>query len=184
MIPASQDKCWVAIQVKARNKLAAAEVLRNKGYEELVPVYSQSRTWSDRRKILKSPLFPGYVFCRFDSGLAGLILTTPGVIRTVGSRKEPWPVDENEIRALQAVVKAGIEPQPHVYLAAGTRAVIMDGPLAGIEGFVSGYRNHLILSVHLIQQSLVINVAPCSVSAMANPSLGTRTNHLRCCDVA
>ncbi len=161
-----QNNSWFAIQVKLRNELAAAEVLRHKGYEQLVPLYSQHKIWSDRVKAIKTPLFPGYIFCRFDATLAGPILTTPGVLRIVGSRKEPWPINESEILALQAVLKDDFEPRPHPYLAVGTAAIIENGPLAGVKGFVYGYKNHhLILSVHLIQQSILVDASACSVSA-------------------
>src|SRR2546430_13551223 len=36
------------------------------GLECFLPLYKSIRRWSDRKKELEQPLFPGYLFCRFD----------------------------------------------------------------------------------------------------------------------
>ena len=64
----SQNNCerWYAIRVQARFESLASEVLLGKGYESFLPVYKSVRQWSDRKKTLELPLFPGYLFCRFN----------------------------------------------------------------------------------------------------------------------
>ena len=59
------------------------------------------------------PLFPGYLFCRFDVRDRLLpILTTPGVIGIVGAGKTPVPVDDEEIEAIRAILRSGLAVQP------------------------------------------------------------------------
>ena len=57
---------WYAIQIQSRLGSVASGILRGNGYEEFVPLYRSQRRWSDRIKELELPLFPGYLFCRFD----------------------------------------------------------------------------------------------------------------------
>ena len=54
---------WFALQLQSRLAGVASSVLRAKGYEEFLPVYTASRRWSDRVKKIEVPLFPhGYAF--------------------------------------------------------------------------------------------------------------------------
>jgi len=58
----NEPKAWFALQVRSRWENAAEGLLQNKGFETLLPTYPATRRWSDRSKIVESPLFPGYVF--------------------------------------------------------------------------------------------------------------------------
>ena len=57
---------WYALHVKPRFEKYVTGQLSVKGYETFMPSYVSKRKWSDRVKTLSLPLFPGYVFCRFD----------------------------------------------------------------------------------------------------------------------
>jgi transcription antitermination factor NusG len=75
------------------------------------------------------PLFPGYLFCRLDMNRRLPVLITPGVMHIVGIGKAPHPVEENEIRALQAIVLLGLQTEPRSYLNIGEKVRIEVGPL-------------------------------------------------------
>src|ERR1700760_4448993 len=105
-------KGWFAIQVRPRYEFVTSKHLRNKGYEEFVPVYSEKRKWSDREKKIDMPLFTGYVFCRLDPEVRSPIVTTPGVIRIVGNSKGIARIDDAEIAVIQAAIRAGVKARP------------------------------------------------------------------------
>src|SRR5258706_7676656 len=95
------DQSWFALQVKPRHEKTAAAALKSKGFEELLPLYTSVRRWSDRVKTLEEPLFPRYVFCRFGLRQKMAVVSTPGVMSIVGMGKTPAPVEPEEISALQ-----------------------------------------------------------------------------------
>jgi transcription antitermination factor NusG len=133
--------------------------LNGKGYEPFVPQYKSRRVWSDRTVELEFPLFPGYIFCRFDATARLPILTTAGVIKIVGTSKEPLPIEADDIDAVQQIVQSGFKAEPHPFIPAGTRVKVQSGPLAGVEGVVQGYKNRqLILSIGLIQRSVCVDL--------------------------
>jgi transcription antitermination factor NusG len=151
------DKCWFAIQVRPRYEFLAACILRGKGFEEFLPSYKSKRKWSDRKKEIELPLFPGYIFCRFDAQVRAPIVTTPGVIRIV----EPHlPIPDSEIEAIQAVVASRVPASPCSYIKVGTRVEVIAGPLAGVSGILVCNKNQyrLILSVTLVQNSISVEV--------------------------
>jgi transcription antitermination factor NusG len=155
---ATADDAWYALRVKPRHEKSTAGFLRNKGYTEFLPLYTSTRRWSDRIQKVEMPLFPGYLFCRFDFGDRLPILKTPGVLHIVGMGQLAHPVHEHEITALQAVVKSGLLMQPWPFLKVGQRVIIQDGPLRNVEGLVADIRDqrHLIVSITLLQRSVAV----------------------------
>src|ERR1700726_677092 len=69
---------WFALQVRSRHEKNIATLMHGKGYEPFLPLYKGRRRWSDRFKEMELPLFPGYLFCRFDVQNRLPVLTTPG----------------------------------------------------------------------------------------------------------
>jgi len=62
---------------------------KGKGYEWFLPLLQSRRRWSDRVKEVDAPLFPGYLFCRFNPNDRLPILKTPGVTQIVGYNHVP-----------------------------------------------------------------------------------------------
>lgn len=152
---------WFAVRTASGRERLVATQLQGKGYEEFLPVYRTRRQWSDRIKELELPLFPGYIFCRFDFNDRLPVLVTPGVKTIVGYGKTPIPVSENEIENLRRVVASGAVAQPHSqYLTVGERVRIREGSLAGVEGILVDVKNswRIVLSVELLQRSVSVEL--------------------------
>jgi transcription antitermination factor NusG len=160
MNSASDNYPWFALQTRSRYENFVASMLSGKGYEPFLPAYTCRRRWSDRIKEFELPLFPGYLFCRFDPSNRLPILITPGVIQVVGVGKTPVPVDESEITAIQILMGSGLPGRPWAFLQIGQRVRIERGPLAGVEGMLTGFRGRyrLVLSVTLLQRSVAVEV--------------------------
>lgn len=151
---------WFALNTRLRYEEFVAKHLSNKGYKVLLPVYQCRRRWSDRVKEIELPLFPGYLFCRFDCMHRLPILTTPGMIQIVGFGKTPVPVDESEIAAIESVVSSNLARGPWPYLRLGERVRVDYGALRGVEGILLNIKggHKLILSVTLLQRSVAVEV--------------------------
>jgi transcription antitermination factor NusG len=158
----AQDKehPWYAIRVKSKYETVTSAGLAGKGYEPFLPLYTARRRWSDRVKQMELPLFPGYVFCRFDVGTRLPVLTTPGVISVVGYGREPVAIDEGEIAAVRAIIASGLPAMPWPFLRTGNRVLIEEGPLAGVEGIVLAVKKQyrLIVSVTMLQRSMGVEI--------------------------
>ncbi len=157
----SDTNQWYALQIQSRLGRIASVSLRGKGYEEFLPLYASRHRWSDRVKQVELPLFPGYLFCRFDpySRLVP-VLSTPGVIGIVGAGKKPVPVSEEEIEAVRRIIRSGLPAQPWHSLGVGSRVYIERGPLTGIEGIITDadkvYR--LVVSITLLQRAVAVEI--------------------------
>lgn len=154
------DNCWLAIQVRPGWELRTAQILHASGYQEFVPIYEQKRQWSRRIRVVRVPLFTGYVFFQFQVQNDRPVVFIPGVIRFVGIKNSPTPIDSSEIESLKIANSARITWGPYPFLAAGTMVEIQSGPLAGLKGHVVRFKNksRLIISVNLIQQSVFVEI--------------------------
>jgi transcription antitermination factor NusG len=163
-----QTTKWYAIQVRPRSEFYTAAILRDRGYHEFVPKYRSIRKWSDRKVELELPLFPGYIFCNFNPEVRLPILTTPGVVRIVGTGKMPLPLEESEMNAILQVVQSNYKVTPHPFVAVGTKVRIEEGPLAGLEGIVSGFKNRqIIFSVGLLKRSISVGLDDSAVAMLS-----------------
>lgn len=156
----NQEWPWYAIMARTGREKSAALLLENAGYECLLPVSKYTRHWSDRIKEVEVPLFPGYLFCRMDPHNRLPVLMTPGIIQIVGAGKTLIPVKEDEIAAIQRVVKNGLSTMPWPYLQVGHEARIEEGPLRGMTGIIVKIKSgmKLVLSVTLLQRSVAVEV--------------------------
>jgi transcription antitermination factor NusG len=151
---------WYAVRVRNQHEDIVTRHLRVRGLEAFLPLYRCQHRWSDRFKEVELPLFPGYVFCRFDPANRLPVLTVPGVVQLVGAGKKPLPIDETEIAGIQAATKSGFSTRPWQFLRIGQRVRIGHGPLCGIEGILIGHRGHqrLVLSITLLQRSVAVEL--------------------------
>ena len=160
MNPAEDGKFWYALHVRNRFERVVARNLKGKGYEEFLPLYRRTNRWSDRTKQIELPLFPGYVFCRFNPVNRMPILTTPGVNAIVGIGKTIMPVEEREIDNIRSVIQSDSSLEPCQFLQIGQRVCVQYGPLAGTEGMVTMLKNtcRLVISVNLLQRSVAVEI--------------------------
>ena len=146
--------------------------LEDKGYEVFYPTFTTTRQWSDRVKSLSFPLFPGYVFCRFNVHARLPILITPGVNQVVGAGKTPTVVDEAELSAIRRVMQSGVAAQPWPYLRVGETVQIENGPLEGMTGIVTRIKNscRLVVSVSLLMRSVSVELDSHWIKPVSSPT--------------
>lgn len=168
---------WYALYVRSHHERVVESALRGKGYAAFSPFYRTRRRRVDRTVEIEIPLFPGYVFCRFDLNKRLPILVTPGIVG-IAPANRPEPVEETEISSIRTLALSGLPVQPWTFLPPGQRIRLQDGPLAGAEGIFLRVKDEyrLLVSVSLLQRvvSVVIEkdaVEPLFVEEHARRSI-------------
>lgn len=130
-------------------------------------MYKSVRQWSDRLKEVQQPLFPSYLFCRFDYQDRRAVVMTSGVLQVVGNGRTAIPVADEEIAAIQTAVVSGLSHQPWPYIEVGERVRINYGSLRGLEGILINFKggHRVVLSISLLQRSVAVEVDLAWVSA-------------------
>lgn len=151
---------WFAATVKPQHEAAVAHGLEVRGIEPFSPTYELATKWTDRQKILRRPLFPGYVFCRFERPARTSVMMTPGVTSIVGFGGVAAPVPDEEIERVKTMIASGLLVQPWPFLEEGDHVRIEEGPLRGLDGIVLRQKNdyQFIVNVTFLRRSISVSV--------------------------
>jgi transcription antitermination factor NusG len=159
--PGDAEALWYALTTRPQHERRAVQILDIKGFQTFLPLYQAQRQWSDRKKVIELPLFPGYVFCRFDVERRLRVVTSPNITSIVGVGKKPFPVADEEIQAIQTMVASGLPLEPWKYLEVGQRVRIEGGSLEGLTGILVQEKNSLrvVVNVNLLRRSVAVEIS-------------------------
>lgn len=159
MTPKHENR-WYALYVRPRHEKTVCSQLEAKQQESFLPLYRVRNRWADRWKTVCLPLFPGYVFSRFDFAYRSSILATSGVIDVVRLGSEPAPVDTAQIEAIRLIVNSAAFAEPYPHLVRGDCVMMRGGPFNGLSGTLMVVRNRLrlVVSVELLGRSVLVEI--------------------------
>lgn len=156
-------ECWYAINTKPHKESLCEQNLQCLSLETFFPKLKEKRLI--RRKYIwtTGPLFPGYIFCRFNLDLHYRdVQYTQGVKRIVTFGERPTPVGEEIISEIKHRCKDDqiiiLDPPE---LRPGKEVEIIEGPLAGLKAIFKQYlpgkdRVVLLLNAMAYQAKIVI----------------------------
>jgi transcription antitermination factor NusG len=138
-------------------------MLVERSIDAYLPTMTLKRVWADRRKIVAFPLFPSYVFGRFELRELHRVLTIPGVATIVRIGGQPAPVPDADIENIRLLVAglAKTDQRPELRpFQEGERVVVSDGPFRGIEGVVIQLRGgtHVLVGLRTIGYGLSVQI--------------------------
>jgi transcription antitermination factor NusG len=153
---------WYALQTRSRHERVVTHQLQLRGFSSFLPVVTEVHRWSDRRKLIETPLFPSYVFVRLvpTSQARVQVLRTDGVVRFVGQHAEGTPIPDEQIESVRTLLSHRVPCTRQPFVKAGQRVRIHGGALEGVEGFVvsADGQDTLVVSVDAIQRSLAVRI--------------------------
>jgi transcriptional antiterminator NusG len=151
-------QAWYALKVRTRSEPIALVSLSYQGFDTYCPEIVVRRRYSDRIKTVTEPIFPGYVFCRFDLSRKSKVLGSNAVEYIVSFNGEPASLLASEIESVRRVVQAGGSAAP--LPKSGERVRIIAGSLQDIEGVFMREANEsrFIVSVQLLQRSVSLTI--------------------------
>jgi len=100
---------WYVVQTHTNSEAKAAENLRRQGYEVYLPQMRRWRSHARRRELVMRPLFPRYLFVRFDAETARwrAIFSTVGVSNLICEGDRPLAVPQPVIAGIQEAEASG-----------------------------------------------------------------------------
>lgn len=159
--PASQ--VWFAVHTRSKCEKKVATQLGERRINCFLPTVKEVRLWSDRRKVIDQPLFPGYVFVHIpaEDRTRVTVLRTNGVAGFVGIQGHGIPIPDAEIENIQVLLSSKVPFEPYPFLTVGQKVRIRGGYLDGVEGILAAKNSDqsVVISVDLIQRSLAVRVS-------------------------
>lgn len=156
---------WYALHVKSRHEFTVWHELRRKRMDAFLPTVKRISHWTDRKKLVEQPLFPGYVFVALlrTPGLFLDVLKTRGVAAFISLEPGvPTEVPHEEIDSLRLLVESGREIDVLPALKNGARVRIKRGALSNAEGILvrKEYEYIFHVNVNILGRSVAIKVTP------------------------
>jgi len=153
---------WKVIYVSSRAEKKIAERLKEKGIECYVPMKKELKQWSDRKKMVESPLINGYVFVRPDALQRDQVLQHQGVLNYVRYNGGDALVREIEIEALKSIEEKGyhVTGEFSNTLNKGDKVKIEYGPFKGLYGSVNTLAKKSVYNIIIegIGYTLTVNM--------------------------
>ena len=154
---------WFAVHTRSKCERKVTTQLNDMQIKSFLPSVKEIRSWSDRRKVIDQPLFPGYVFVRIPSEdrVRVSVLRINGVVGFVGVQGQGIPIPEAEIESIQTLLSSRVPFEPYPFLRVGEKVRIRGGYLDGIEGILAAKNSDqsVVISIDLIQRSLAVRVS-------------------------
>jgi len=165
----NQSENWYGLHTRPRHEKIVSHRLEERGVTTFLPLVTEERRWSDRKKSVELPLFSCYVFAKFTPNRVDRlrVLRVEGVFGLVGERGEGTPIPEDQIEAVRSLVQTQLPWSSHPFLKIGQRVRIRSGALNGLEGILvsrNGDRT-LVISIDAIQRSMAVKVEGYEVEA-------------------
>lgn len=150
---------WYVLKVQSRHEKAVSERLSQK-YEVYIPLYKKKSQWSDRVKIIDTPLFPGYIFIKTDISEKYYILEEKGVISFVEFGRSPAIIHENEITAIRIMLEnpQSIKIDDTYSFNEGQKVKVIKGVFSGVTGKIKMLKNKLRIFVLIEQLGKTVSV--------------------------
>ena len=152
---------WYAINTKTHREDVAELNLQRLGVETFCPQLKQDKVIRRRRQTVIRPLFPGYLFARFNLAIHYRAVNyAQGVRKIVTFGSAPEAVDEVIIESIKSRARDGfVTVQPSSFTP-GQVVRIQEGPLQGLEAVfemeMSDHQRVVILLRTLSYQARVV----------------------------
>jgi transcription termination/antitermination protein NusG len=152
---------WYVLYLRSRYEKRVHEELEKRGIESFLPLVTVVRQWSDRKKKVEMPLFPGYDFVRIELTEKIRVLEVDGVVKFVAiGSAHPEAVPDKQIESLKLVIASPKTLRKENPMKGGEIVKVKSGPFAGAQGIVVRAKNsaRVVISIESIQQAVSVEV--------------------------
>ena len=154
------DKQWYVLYVKSRTEKKVFQSLSEKGIEVYLPLQQKLRQWSDRKKIVEIPLFPGYVFVNISRSEYDNTLKTSNVVCYITFEGKAAIIRTQNIENLKQILeqdKIQVELTTED-LVLGDKVEILSGPLMGLKGELVEFKGKKKVGIKIKQINYTVMV--------------------------
>jgi transcription antitermination factor NusG len=159
----SAEVPWYVIHTCCHHEIRVEERLRKKRLEVFLPRFIRPSRRRDRKILLRTPLFPGYLFVQdaLEPATYSDIIKLPGVVRILAGSGRLQPVPQETIESIRLALAGDRPYYPHRYLKKGQRVRVVEGPLAGVVGKIVDAKEKqrkVVIEVELFRRALAVEL--------------------------
>ena len=153
---------WFALYTKSRSEQKVFERLQQAGHTSFLPLITEERQWSDRKKKVTTPLIKSYVFIKAPKKDLVSIYAVPGVLGILKYLGIPAKITDVEINNLKIVAnhKEATKTIAPCLLTHGKPVQVIKGPFKGlIAVYLSNKGKHrIVVNIEALNSFTEINL--------------------------
>jgi len=159
-----QDLHWFALLTRSNFEQTVYTSICRKKIDAFLPRMRKQSRRKDRKLMIETPLFPGYIFVKSNTAPAAQlqILKTVGAVRLLGNAKGPIPVPQTQIESLKLLTSAtqDLITGTTIQLEKGDPVMILEGAMAGLKGEFYRHKGQgrVIVKIDLLGQYAGVEV--------------------------
>lgn len=155
---------WYAVYTAARAEKKVKQRLDEIGVENYLPLRTEIRIWTDRKKKITVPLIPGYIFVYTVPENFLKILNVAGVVTFLKEKSVAAAIPDDQIHRLRMMVEHAFE---EVEFSAslvniGDRVRVKQGNLEGLIGELVEVRGKYKIAIRLQYFGCALTTIPFS----------------------
>lgn len=156
------NSLWFAFRTKSRFEKKVHERLLNLGFNSFLPLITEYRIWSDRKKKVSVPIISSFVFVKCLNSEINNVLKVDGVATILKHLSKPAIVKDQEIENLQILVSGFKDTviEKTEKLEKGTPIQVVKGPFKGIigESIISKGNHRVLIELSILDKKLVVDI--------------------------
>jgi transcription antitermination factor NusG len=155
---------WYAVYTASRAEKKVQERLTEAGIKNYLPLKSEYRIWSDRKKKVSLPLISGYIFVNVMPKDFLSVLSVVGTVAFLKEEGKPVVIPDSQIERLRFVEEHVEEPLEMTYedIPVGTVVEVVRGNLVGFQGEMVEFRNKFRIALRLDKLGCALITVPVS----------------------
>lgn len=148
------------MQSKPQKEMTVYNQIYKKNIEVYLPLIETVKYWSDRKKIVNVPLFPGYLFVHADEKERyEAISNTSGALRYLMYQKRFAVLSDDEVKNIKISL---IEPErikiEDTNFYEGDFVEITHGIFRGLKGMIVQFHGNYKLMVSIVEMNTTFSV--------------------------
>lgn len=155
---------WYVAYTSSRAEKKVKERLDEAGIENYLPLKTEIRMWSDRKKKVTTPLIPGYIFVRVLPAQFLDVLNVGGIVAFLRERSVPAPIPEDQILRFRFMVDGVDEDLEFTtdFVTIGDKVLVRQGKLSGLMGELVEIRGKYKIAIRLNYFGCALTTVPVS----------------------
>ena len=151
---------WLVIYVMSRTEKKFSQELQRRKITHYLPTVKTLRQWSDRKKLVEIPAFPGYIFTFIATEDIPLLYLIPGFVKVIQFDGKPYEVPAEKLEDIRRSLEGDHSFQIEPGLAEGQKVRINGGAFKGIEGvLVKGAKQYNVaVNIEFISHAILLEI--------------------------
>ena len=152
---------WYVWYTRSRAEKKVCERLNQKGIEVFLPIRKEIKQWSDRKKMVETPLFGGYIFTNISRAQWDTVAFTEGILNYVRCEGQPAFLKDDQVNQIKGLLDLYPEMEINEHLLQkGEIVEVIEGPLMGMQGTlveIEG-KNKLAIWIEQLDKVLLVHM--------------------------